>query len=567
LRRRWPIAVLAGAIAASAILLLYLGRGQTLIVDQWAYLSAYRSWDPSVLASPHNGHLIVLPLLVYKALFSVFGIESHLPYQLATVALAAAVSCLLFALIRDRVGDLLALAAAILMLFYGAGADTVLPTSQIPNLIGISSGLVMLLALRREDTGGDFAACTFLAMSLASFSIGVAFAAGAAVMLACRPAGQRLRRAWVMAIPLLAYACWAIWAQQFEQQTIDTHNLKALGSAVFDQIGAALAGLSGLFTTPNGSLQGTAAIRTDWAPALIVGLAATVIVRLRRPAPLAASALAAIAVLLVYLLLVGIALDEGRNTFDTRLVYLASVLTLLALGELCAPYRPGPTALAVAGCVFFISMCANVAELGDSAKLVREESAANRAKLAAVGIAGENVAVDFVVEEPPADMAFTLATLRELDAEFGSPAYSEVELSEATAAAREAADEELVRALRIAPRPVRWLAPRGAPPRLEVSDLSGGSVRGQGGCVSLRPEPGAKLKATIELPAGGVAYASSEEPVAVSLGRFADAPSVALPAREGSNLVRIPSDSSSTPWVARVEASEPALLCPVGRLT
>ncbi len=571
MKQRWPVLVLAAAVVVATLLILHLGRGQTLVVDQWGYLYAHRSWAPGSLLTPNNGHLIVLGLLVYKVLYSIFGIDSQLPYQLVTLALSATVATLLFVSIRRSVGDLLALAAAILILFYGAGADAILPTSQIPNLIAMATGLGMLLALRRGDLRGDIAGCALLAMSLASFSIGVAFALGAIVLLALRPAGGRLHRFWVVATPLAAYIAWALWARKFGEQTVYVHNLKILGSAVADQLGAVMSGLTGLFTTPNGPVPKlgvvTTPVRTDWAPALIVGLVVIVAFRLRRPPRLSASAIAAAAVLFGYFLLVGIALNASRNTFDQRLVYLGSVLTLLAVAELLAPYRPTRTALWLVGIVFVFSMCANIAELGDDARPLREESASNRAKLAAVEIAGDEARADAAVEEPPDDMAFDVATWRELKAEVGSPAYTEAELKAASPEARENADSELVQVLGIAPRPVAGVKPFSTGRRMEVSIAASGVVRRRGSCVSLVPLPNAKMTAVLEVPPGGIAYESGQSPVEVTLGRFADATNVALPARSGSVLIRVPADASSRPWVASLQLAAPALICPAGHLT
>jgi hypothetical protein len=568
LRRRWPILLLGAAVAVSTLLLLHLGRGQTLVVDQWGYLSAYRSWAPGSLLAPHNGHLIVLPLLVYKAMFEAFGIGSQLPYQLVTLGLSATVAVLLFLLIRDGIGEVLALAAATLILFYGAGADVILPTFQFPNQIGLASGLAMLLLLRRGDIWGDAAACLFLAMSLASFSIGLAFAAGAAVMLVFRPGGRLLSGAWVWVVPGAAYAAWVLWARKYNQDTIYVHNLKIVGSAFVDQLGAVLAGLTGLFTTPNGPPPnvGVPMIRTDWAPALVVGLAAILAVRLRRPPRVSTTALAAVAVLTTYFLLVAIALNVFRNTSDTRLVYLGSVLVLLAVAELYAPYRPSQKVLAAVGVVFVVSMCANIAELGDSAKLLREQSAVNRAKLAAVGIAGEAVSPELPVEEPPASMSFDVETLHELEAEFGSPAFSETELLAASPGARKAADEELVRALAIEPRLDRSVKSSAAADGIELRSALKGATKRRGACLELLPVPGTEMEALVRLPVGGMAYATRDGVAEVSLGRFADAPTVVLPQRRGSTTVRIPPDASRRPWVAAVRASGPALVCPAAGL-
>ncbi len=563
MKRRWPILTLVAAIVASTILLLYLGRGQTPVVDQWAYIYAYQPWTAESLLTPHSGHLVVLPLVVQKAMFEVFGLESQLAYQLLNLALSAAVASMLFALIRNAVGDLLALSAATLILFYGAGADVLIPTFQITNLIGIASGLAMLLALRRVSLWGDVAACLFLAMSLASFSIGVAFAAGAAVALALRSPGLRLSRCWVVLAPIVLYGAWALWARKFDEQTIYVHNLKVLGSAFFDQLSAALSGLTGLFTTPNGPKPDAnpVPIRTTWGPALVVGLAALLIVRLRRPPKPSANAIAALTVLVVYFLLVGIALNQFRNTFDTRLVYLGSILTLLAVAELCGPYRPSRTVLSVIGVVFVFSMCANIAELGDSAQFWRGQAATIRAKLAAVKIAGDAASPPVLVEDPPGAMTFNVETAEQLERDFGLPAYSERDLTMASPGDRQISDEEFARIFEIEPHPGGSLGSSGGGVEVVARSVSRGKVTQRGSCVVLLPTDG-KAEAVLRLPPGGMTYASIS-PVDVSLGRFADTLSVSLQKGAGGvNAVPIPVDGNGAPWHAGIAASARTVVCP-----
>ncbi len=566
--RRRPILILGAAIVASSLLLLYLGRGQTPVVDQWAYIYAYQGWKPSTLLTPHNGHLVVFPLIIEKILTEAFGLESQLPFQLLTVALSATVASLLFALIRNAVGDVLALAASVLILFYGAGADVLIPTFQISNLTGFASGLGMLLALRRQSSRGDLVACLLLGLSLASFSIGIAFALGAIAALALRPPGQRLSRAWVVGLPLLCYAAWELWARKFGQQSLYVHNLKILGSALVDQAGATLAALTGLFTTPNGPTPDAnpTPIRTTWGPVLVAGLAVLVYVRMRRQPKPSPSAIVPIVVLIAYFLMVGIALNQYRNTFDTRLVYLGSVLMLVALAALYAPYRPTRAVLAGVAVVFTFSICANVAELGDSAQFWRAQSSSNRAKLAAVELAGQAAAPAVRVEAPPEAMTFTVAQFRELDADFGLPAYSESELRDSAPGARRAADRELARVLELAPQPAPQLKPFPAARGLVVRRALNGSAKRAGACVTLMPRPGTTMLARIELSPGGLAYSSARVPVEVSLGRFNLEPSVELPPRTGSVAIPIPVDASNVPWYAETRVTAPTLACPVDRL-
>jgi hypothetical protein len=564
LKRHWSIVVLGCAILASTLLLLYLARGLTPLVDQWGYLYAYRSWSLETLLTPHNGHLMALSILLYKAMFSIFGVESQVPYQLVNYALSAMVATLLFVLMRTRIGDLLALAAAILMLFYGAGADVILPTFAFPNLIGLALGLAALLALRRGDLKGDLATCALLTVSVASYSIGIVFVAGAIAAIALRPPGQRLHRFWVVLVPLAIYVAWALWARKFGQTHIYVHNLKIIGSAVVDQASAVMAGLSGLFTTPNGPLPtaNPVPIRTTWGPVLVAGLAALAYVRMRRAPKPGPGAVVAIVVLLVYFLLVGIALNQFRNTFDTRFAYVGSVLVLLAVAELLAPYRPSRAVLAGVGVAFVFSMCANIAELGDVAQSVRAQSSLARAKLAAVELAGPAAGESVMVEEPPGAMSFSVGQFRELDADFGLPAYSEAELEASAPGARQAADEELVRVMGIAPEPVRSVVPPpGTPPLAVAVRVGDPAPRQRGSCFSLVPR-GSKATALVHFGRGGVAYRSAA-PVEASIGRFADLPAVSLPARSGPSRIVVPASIARGPWAVGMSASAPTLVCPL----
>ena len=138
-----------------------------------------RGFAPETLLHPQNGHLILVPLLLYKVLFATVGAESHLPYQATTVVLHLTVATLFFCLVRTRVPLAVAVALTVLVAFFGAGWDTLMGAYEIPNLTGMAAGLGMLLSLERRSSPGNVTACSLLALSLASFSVGIAFALGA----------------------------------------------------------------------------------------------------------------------------------------------------------------------------------------------------------------------------------------------------------------------------------------------------------------------------------------------------------------------------------------------------
>ena len=86
-------------------MLLYLGRSTSFYFDEWDWIQGRRAWDLDALLLPHNEHLSLAPVLVFKALFSTVGIDSYVPYRVAGLALHCGVVVLLFAYARRRVGD------------------------------------------------------------------------------------------------------------------------------------------------------------------------------------------------------------------------------------------------------------------------------------------------------------------------------------------------------------------------------------------------------------------------------------------------------------------------------
>ncbi|HEX5376667.1 MAG TPA: hypothetical protein VFW48_10980, partial [Solirubrobacterales bacterium] len=246
---RVAYAVLAIAFAAAAVLILVWGRGQTFINDEWSYLVNYRSWSFESLVTPQNGHLLLVPLLVYKSLFATVGADSHVPYQVTTIVLHFTVATLFFSLVRTRLPLAVATGLTVLVIFFGAGWDTIMGAYEIPNLTGMAAGLGMLLALERRSRGGDIAACVLLAVSLASFSVGIAFALGAlfAIWLGGR---AEWRRAWVVLAPAALYAIWFLWARKFGQSQVTAEAVSSLFSGAAAQLAAICAAVTGLFRVP-----------------------------------------------------------------------------------------------------------------------------------------------------------------------------------------------------------------------------------------------------------------------------------------------------------------------------
>jgi hypothetical protein len=555
----------SAAALASIAYVLWLGRGQTLILDEWSYLLHAREWSPTALLEPHNGHLIVFPILVLKLMYGVLGISSHLPYQLLAVLLNVLIAALLYVFARRSVGPLVALLPAVLMLFYGAGWDAFVTGYQLPNLFSIAAGLLALLFVRRGDLRGDVLACFALFVSLASVSVGIAFAAGIAVALLLRGRKAAIRRAWVLLIPAVPYVVWFIWARRFHQAEVTAANVGALGSGIFDQLAAIFSGITGLAAAP-GSTNLTAAVgaRPSWGPTLVVLALVGVALALRHRRP-SHSFFIALAALFVYLATVALALGENRPPDASRYVYMGTVLTLLVLIEAVRGMRPNRVwAIGLATALFF-SLLANGALMGAGSRVVRLESATNRAQLGALEIARNHVSDDLVVEEgglttlSNPDMLFDAGTYFDVVKSYGSPAYTEGGLEGAPEQAREAADQMFARALPITVRPGFRPAGSGSITVVEGSDFQ----RRPRGCLTIVPGKGLGARVVLDVPSGGLSYkaAAAEQPE-LKLRRFGEGFAVVPDLPTGSAQVAIPPDQSDRAWQAELVAQSKLDLCP-----
>lgn len=560
------IAFVAAALASIAYV-LWLGRGETFIVDEWSYLLQGRQSSLCALLEPHNGHFIFFPLLVLKLMYGVFGISSHLPYQLLAVLLNVLIAALLYVFARRSVGPLAALFPAVLMLFYGAGWDAFATGYQIPNLISIALGLMALLCIRREDLRGDVLACLALLLSLASFSIGIAFAAGILVALLLGGRDAALRRAWVFLVPAVLYAAWFVWARHFHETQVTTYDIGALGSGVFDQLAAIFTGIAGLMVAPGSSnLAAPVGSQPSWGPVLVALAMVGIVLAFRQRRP-SRSFLVALATLGVYLITIALALEvaQSRVPDASRYIYMGTVLTLLVLIEAVNGMRlTRAWAIGLTVALFF-SLLANGALMGVGGKVVRLESATNRAQLAALEVARNDVPNDFTVEGAGLttlsnpDMLFDAGTFFEVTKSYGSPAYSEGALEGAPEQAREAADQLLARALPITVK--RGFQPlRGVP----LTVVEGNDYRRlPGGCARIVPSTASPARVVVEVPSGGFTYAvAPAQRPELKLRRFAEGFAVVPELPQGSGRVRIPTDRSERPWQAELITTSRLELCP-----
>src|SRR5271156_1992582 len=100
LRANAPVLFLGVALLASAVLLLVLGSGLTFYQDTWAFLLHRRGFSAYDFFSPHNEHIVVIPVAIEKLLIAVFGMTSAVPERIVMTLALLGTAALLFVYVR-----------------------------------------------------------------------------------------------------------------------------------------------------------------------------------------------------------------------------------------------------------------------------------------------------------------------------------------------------------------------------------------------------------------------------------------------------------------------------------
>jgi hypothetical protein len=532
---------LAGALACSATLLLTFQSKLTFIVDDWQFLLGRRGTSVGVFLDPHNNHIAVLPVAIYKALLATFGMGSSLPFSVVSTLVFLMSVVLLFTYLRRRVGDWPALLGSILILFLGAAWVDLLWSFQIGYSGAIAAGLAALLALERDDPKGDWIACGLLVVATGFSEIGVVFVLGALVSIAAGPHPRR-QRFYVGLLPLLLYAIWFLGWGHKGPDTLTFHNVLNSPGYVFDAVSQAIASLLGLATPLTGN--GSEPVGLLWGRILFIGLAALALWRIWRLGGISRGLLTALTAGGAFWFLGAFnAYLDLRAPTNGRYQYPGAVFVLLIAAELLRGVRVDKRVLAGAAAVTAAAVVSGIFFLHDGYRLQKTESDVERARLAALDIARPSVNPDREVDlelftQFPAGSYYSA-----VDA-FGSPGYTDSQLATSAEEIRVAADAMFAAILGI---------------RLIPSATRGTGAQGQ--CRTASPSGSGQ-----GLPLGPGAYhlmARSASGASLHLSRFASAARVnleALSPRQWYSL-EIPPDRSTRPWYVTVGGSGPVSVC------
>jgi hypothetical protein len=217
----------------------WMGRGFGLFSDEWnvAILA-----NKGKLLEPFNGHLTLVPQLVYLGLSRAVGLEHYGAYRaaglLSYVVLAAFAGWHAARRSTPWVGALIGIS----MLWSSAGELTVLFPLLINFTIPAIAGLGIWLLLEQNETR-DLWGAVLLAVALASSAVGVVVAVVIGAELLLRRVGWR--RLIPYAVPVVLWAAW--WAG-FHTTSPRSGGLGALVSFAWNEGFGSFAALTGNWT-------------------------------------------------------------------------------------------------------------------------------------------------------------------------------------------------------------------------------------------------------------------------------------------------------------------------------
>ena len=526
---------LAIAMVGAILLGVWLGRDITFSPDEMYFFGSSPHLDLQATIEPYNGHLVLVPRLIYAALLHSSGAD-YLPIRLLGIGSILLATTLFFVFARRRVGALAALAPTLVLLFFGSDAGHAVSGNGLTILLTQAAGIGALLALEREDRRGDALACALLLLAVATYSEGIPYLVGAAVLILLGP--DRRNRAWVFLIPAVLYAAWLLWSHNHAggaEGNVTLSNLLLAPNWAFNSLASSGASLLGLNYPRLG---------TGWGPT--VAILALLALGLRLWQGSIPRFLWALMAVLGTLWLMGAAAAHppARLPDSPRYIYPGAIAVLLVAVEAARGVRIQRRGMTILYAVTVVSLATNIALLRDGSGNTRENARLLRAELAAVeldrGRLGPNFPTAFGVRQVLRATGDGERATGYLTAvrQYGSPAFSLQELRTQGELTGDV-DRAIADANGILLRPT-------SPPR--------------GHCAQIRAKIGQGV--SFELPAGGAVLRSRGTTAPLSLRRFGSA--FTVPAGQLSPgkwmALSVPRDSAPDPWYAATSAA-PLLIC------
>ena len=204
------LAIHVFVLVGGFFVLVYCNRDQWFFGDEWDFL-AHRGVAGADLSlwEPHTQHWSTGPILIYRALYGLWGLHTYVPYVVVLVLLHLAVAHLLWRLLLQAgVDQTVATAVAAVFTFLGAGYENLLWAFQIGFIGSVALGMAALLLVNHDGRWGgrDVAGwgVSIIGLMFSGISVTMVAVAGLAVLM---------RRGWrhavlTVSVPGVIYLTW-----------------------------------------------------------------------------------------------------------------------------------------------------------------------------------------------------------------------------------------------------------------------------------------------------------------------------------------------------------------------
>ena len=528
------------------------GFGLTFFYDEWAFVLDRRAWTIDTFLEPHGEHLSILPILVFKLLFVTVGLDDYWVYRVTTILAHLLCVLLIFVYARRRLGDILALCAAVPILFLGAAWQAILWPFVISFPISVAAGIGMLLALDRKDRRGDVIASLLLATSIASSSLGIPFAVAAFVELGLTR--ESWRRLWLVVVPLLLYGAWVI-AYGPEPTPGAEDGLLPLFRENIPNIPAHMA------TAVAGAVGGLTGLGLDWGRplALLAGIALGL--RIAGHASIPVRALAILIGAISFWGLMALFRAQLNTPVESRYLYPGAVFIVLIAVELARGARVSSRGLVLIAIVLAAAAVANFGLLRSGSQQLQEHSSYVAPELGALEIAGPGTDPSYR-PDPVRAPVLTAGPYFDAIHDLGSPADTAKEIRRRPDPQRQAADNVLLQALGVRLRPARDVASTSSAPDVEAAVA--GTTSKDEHCIAFAPSvTGAAVDLRLP-PTGVIISPQGSATTEIRLRHFAQGfPSsayAAVPAGS-TQILRVPARRDASDWHLRLTPTGPVQAC------
>ncbi len=330
------------SLAAGGAYLLVQDDRFWFFADEWDFIVDRGFHHPALsIWAPHNEHWVTLPIVLWRLLYTLFGIHHYWPYVVPLVAVHLLTCHFIYRLARDDVtSSTVAALGVVPFVFFGPGAENLGTAFQITFVGPLALGLGALLLVRHPHIGAwRMAAASALTLgSLMCSAVGVAMlvAVAVAALLRC---GVRVMAA-IVAVPLVAYL---LWYERYGHSGIKADHITP----------SAILGVPAFVLTSISDSLGQAVGLEGAGAAIAVGLAAFICVTwsslLRQP-----ERVGMLSAVVVFLVITALARAQGGDAPASRYVYVIICLllpVLLAAVGRATAFRAGPPLLVIAALV------------------------------------------------------------------------------------------------------------------------------------------------------------------------------------------------------------------------